>query len=155
MRIYISRHGEAEPFASDDSQRPLTRAGEREVRLLWGRLREAGIAPTCLISSPFLRARQTADQIADLYPGIGRDVYQGLTPDAEPSILLDWLQTRSDLDQLVLVSHMPLVAVLTSCLTGEMSRAGFATAAVAALDMEVAARGCASLAWVRGPGEDF
>lgn len=155
MRLYLCRHGEAEPFAASDAERSLTRQGERETQLLWSRLVQAGVQPKRIIASPYKRALQTASLVAASCALETPAINPLLGPDTPPAQVLDWLQGE-DIDELLLVTHMPLIALLTGMLAGEEGeRLAFATGTVVALELEVAARGVARLLWLRAPGEAF
>ena len=62
MRLYLVRHAEAAP-GEPDGLRALTPEGRRAARALGERLASEGIRPDALISSPLLRARETAREI--------------------------------------------------------------------------------------------
>jgi phosphohistidine phosphatase len=62
MRLVIVRHAEAAP-GSPDELRPLTTAGREQARRLGEELREHGLAPDAVVSSPLLRARETAAEL--------------------------------------------------------------------------------------------
>lgn len=153
MRLYIARHGEAQSSAPSDEQRCLTERGSEDVAALWQQLHAEGVTPTRLIVSPYVRAQQTAEQIAACYPGIGTQDCGLITPDDSPSAVVDWLASQQEaLDGWVLVSHMPLVAALTGLLTeGVGARAPFAVGTVACIDLEVPCAGGGRLLWQRSP----
>lgn len=106
-----------------------------------------------LLASPYQRAQQTAGMIADAL-SCEVETLPGITPDDSPVEVIEWLQNNAG-RPLLLVSHMPLVGDLTACLVdGTRSRGlGFATAAVATLDADVWAAGCATLRHMTTPGE--
>jgi phosphohistidine phosphatase SixA len=60
--VYLVRHAEAAP-GEPDELRALTPEGRRAARDLGERLAADGVRPDALISSPLLRARETADEI--------------------------------------------------------------------------------------------
>ena len=62
MRVYLVRHAEAAP-GEPDELRALTPEGRRAARDLGERLAGEGVRPDAVISSPLLRARETADEI--------------------------------------------------------------------------------------------
>jgi phosphohistidine phosphatase len=62
VRVYLVRHAEAAP-GEPDELRALTLEGRRAARDLGERLAADGVHPDALISSPLLRARETADEI--------------------------------------------------------------------------------------------
>ena len=68
MNLFILRHGiaverDTKSFP-DDSGRPLTLKGEDRIRLVCDAIRGLDISFDQILSSPFLRARQTADIVA-------------------------------------------------------------------------------------------
>jgi phosphohistidine phosphatase len=110
MRLLIVRHAEAAP-GSPDELRPLTDAGRAEARGLGERLRGEGFAPDAVVSSPLLRARQTAAAL-----GFGEpDVDERLAPGATPFDVRDAALGRGE--TVLVVGHQPdcgrAVAVLT------------------------------------------
>jgi len=152
MRLYVVRHGEAEARAETDAQRPLTARGRRQVDALWGELCRDGVRVERLVCSPYLRALQTAELIAGHYDGISPGILQLITPDDRPSAVIDWLAQQERLDGLVLVSHMPLVALLSGLLIeGEGARLPFGVGDVACFDLEYPAKASARLIWQRHP----
>ena len=109
MKLWILRHGEAEPHGTrPDSERALTAHGREEV------LRSAaeliGQPLSAIYASPFLRAQQTADIVREALgfaPAI-RTV-EWLQPDYSPQSVAEQLVS---VDCALLVSHNPLVGVL-------------------------------------------
>ncbi|MCH8543249.1 MAG: phosphohistidine phosphatase SixA [Alcanivorax sp.] len=169
MRLYVVRHGEAERQVTTDEARALTANGRDGVRRLWQALTAEGECPARLYTSPYVRARQTAAEIADICRLPVTGTCDLLVPDGQPQRVLDWLlgltmqppvatgSEPADIDApLVLVSHMPLVAHLVGQLCeGPSARLPMGVGAVAALDVEVAAIAGARLAWLRAPGDLF
>lgn len=149
----MCRHGEAVAQAPTDAERALTERGRLEVLALWQTLCEEGVRVDRLIASPYRRAQQTALCIARAYGGMDQEACGYLVPEAQPEQFLDWLIGQPESGNLVLVSHMPMVSLLTAAWVGDpTSRPGFRVGAVACLDMEVAATGGARLRWIRAPG---
>ena len=73
MRLILMRHahaGEADPRRwPDDRQRPLSDKGRRKHAVVADALRRMGVRFDRLLSSPLVRARQTADITAAVYGG--------------------------------------------------------------------------------------
>ena len=63
MRVYLCRHAKAAP-GEPDELRPLTPEGVEQAERLGEQLAGERVPPTIVLSSPFLRARQTAEAIA-------------------------------------------------------------------------------------------
>jgi phosphohistidine phosphatase SixA len=89
VRVFLVRHAEAVPGEPDELRR-LTTAGRDAARALGERL--AAEHPTAVVSSPLLRARETADLIAhackldattddNLAPGATTDALRAATTD--------------------------------------------------------------------------
>jgi phosphohistidine phosphatase len=69
MHLYMLRHGEAgsHVMGKDDSLRPLTDEGKAKLRIQAATLHGWNIKFGAILSSPYIRARQTADIIAEAY----------------------------------------------------------------------------------------
>lgn len=64
MLVYFLRHAEAEPEAESDFVRRLTSKGTRQAERVGHFLRRQGIAVDLILTSPVIRARQTAKLVA-------------------------------------------------------------------------------------------
>ena len=64
MRVHVCRHAEAES-EGPDATRPLTVRGLAQALALGDALATDNEPPTTVLASPLLRARQTAEAIAD------------------------------------------------------------------------------------------
>jgi phosphohistidine phosphatase len=62
VRLFLVRHAEAAP-GEPDELRALTAEGRRAARALGERLAADGVQPDAIISSPLLRARETAEEL--------------------------------------------------------------------------------------------
>lgn len=152
MKMLIVRHGEAEPNRDDDAARALTERGAAQVTALWKALHDKEVKITRLVASPFLRTQQTARLIAAFYPGVAVETSDVLLSESDPAAVFAWLQEQPQADGLALVSHMPLVAILTGMLTDcANARLAFVPGMVACLDLEVAAVAGAALRWSISP----
>lgn len=145
--LFIMRHGEASP-GSPDSARRLTPQGEQEAITMasWlaSRQSRGQLGALQVVTSPFTRAQQTANTVAKAL-GASVETNPGITPEDSPQCVCDWLVEQEG--DILLVSHMPLVAALAGLLVeGRMDRGiGFPTAAIAELEADVWAGGCARL----------
>jgi phosphohistidine phosphatase len=100
MRLLIVRHAQA-AAGDPDELRPLTSEGREQARELGLRLREQGLAPDAVVSSPLLRARETAAALA-----LGdAEVDERLAPGATPGDIRDAATGRGD--TVVVVGHQP------------------------------------------------
>ncbi|MBE0488208.1 MAG: phosphohistidine phosphatase SixA [Halomonas sp.] len=153
-RLLILRHGEAGP-GRPDAERELTGRGHDEARRMAAWLAERDdLAGARLLASPFVRARQTAAIMGERL-GVRVETLSILTPDDDSTAVADWLLGQPGGGPLLLVSHMPLVGALVGLLVeGRAERGpGFPTAALAELEADVWAAGCARLVRLIAPAD--
>jgi phosphohistidine phosphatase len=111
MKLVLVRHAEATP-GSPDELRALTSAGHAQARDLGDRLRADGIAPDAVLSSPLLRARETA---ADL--GFGdAEALEALGPGATAADVKAAIAGRGE--TIVVVGHQPDCGQIAAALRG-------------------------------------
>jgi phosphohistidine phosphatase len=122
MRIYLVQHGEAVP-AEVDPERPLSAAGEADVRRIAAVLRGAGIGIARILHSGKRRAEQTAQVLAAaLGPELKPEARAGLDPnDSTASVAHEAAGWEQDT---VLVGHLPFMARLASRLIAGREDAG-------------------------------
>ena len=151
-RLYIMRHGEA-ALGYPDPERQLTARGHAEAEQTAEWLGGQVGRDVRLYVSPYVRARQTALPVARAL-GIEPQVLPMITPEDSPHAVCDWLMDKAQDGAIVMISHMPLVGALTGLLVeGRPEHGpGFPTAAVAELESDVWAAGCASLLRFVAPG---
>lgn len=151
MRIWVLRHGEAEPRAVTDAQRQLTETGRNEVLTMTRRLQSESL--DVILASPYTRAQQTAELVRTQL-GLRRAVVtvDWATPDDDPMAALDHLAERSEAN-ILLVSHQPLVGQLLSLAVDGHRQTHYPmpTAALACLDMVLPAAGVATLHELSNP----
>jgi phosphohistidine phosphatase len=100
MRLLIVRHAEAAP-GDPDEQRPLTAEGQAQARALGERLRADGFSPDALVTSPLLRARETASAL-----GLGEPQPDDrLAPGASPEDIREAALGRGE--TVLVVGHQP------------------------------------------------
>ena len=122
MEIYILRHGIAVERGTrgyrKDSDRPLTKEGEEKTRQIATVLAAMDLQLDLILSSPFLRAKQTAEIVGE---ALGEEVTftDLLEPDANPSALIAEINDEKPL-RVMLVGHEPDLSQLISILiTGQ------------------------------------
>jgi phosphohistidine phosphatase len=119
VQIYLLRHGIAEDAAAGvrDAERALTPEGKRRLRAMLRRARTAGVEPSLILTSPYRRARETAElaraALARNALLVGSDV---LTPMADPAAAWDELRIHADEEQVLCASHEPLCGRLAAYL---------------------------------------
>jgi phosphohistidine phosphatase len=162
MDIFLLRHGVAvergTPGYNHDADRPLTDEGERKLRDIVQAMRRLGLEFDLILSSPYTRARQTAEIAADgLKLRKKLEFSETLIPEGGTEELIELLKRRRPKpDSVLLVGHEPYLSELISLLVaGErgfpvvMKKGGLAK-----LEVDSLAPGrCAMLAWLLTPGQ--
>ncbi len=123
MLVILVRHAKAAP-GQPDELRALTPSGNEAARLLGSLLAERN--PDAVVSSPLLRARETAEALASA-AGIEVEVREELAPGATVASLEAAVAGRGD--TVIAVGHQPDCGEIVLALTGrEVSfpTAGFA-----------------------------
>ena len=114
MNLYLMRHGIAvpadDPGVIQDKERPLTGKGIKRMRRAARGLRRLEIEFDGILTSPLLRARQTADIVAATLGMESRlEELSDLAPEGSVEHLLFGLTRYQDRDHLLLVGHQPLL----------------------------------------------
>lgn len=109
--VYFIRHGIAAERGTylDDDQRPLIEKGIHKTEKIAQRLLNLGLRFDILLTSPLVRAVQTAEVLCQA--GLTQDyqIFQPLAPNGSIQDWLDWLSVRqsADLINLALIGHEP------------------------------------------------
>jgi phosphohistidine phosphatase len=127
VRVFLVRHASAAP-GTPDEERPLTAEGLAESDALAVRLAAEGL--DAVLSSPLLRARQTAQVVARA-AGLEAVVHDGLAPGATLASLRDAVAGRGA--AVAAVGHQPDCGNIVEELTGE--RRPFPTGSYAELEL--------------------
>jgi len=129
VRVYLCRHAQATP-GDPDALRKLTPAGVEQARALGKQLRELPEPPRLVLTSPFVRARQTGAEIARAV-GVGARVDEALAPGATAEALAEALADLSG--PVATVGHQPDCSEIALAVTGEDP--GFPAAGMAVLEL--------------------
>ena len=114
--IYLVQHGEAQP-KEENPDRPLTEQGAQYAQDMGDFLARAGVRVGTVHHSGKLRARQTAEILAEyLAPRDAADEMEGLGPKDPTGPVRDRL-LESD-EHVMVVSHLPFIASLAAALLG-------------------------------------
>ncbi len=119
--LYLARHAKSSwkhPELSD-IERPLNKRGKRDAPIIGNLLKEKGVKPDLLISSPAARARKTALTIAEIidYPKnkilIDVKIYE-----SSPTELINIIQGLDDkYNSVMMFGHNPGFTMLNNYLT--------------------------------------
>jgi len=116
VQIYLLRHGIAEN-STPDSDRALTPEGRDKLRRVLTRARDADVAPSLILSSPYRRALETAEIAAEVLNYRGKVVkIRELLPEASPYDTWEQIRKHSDESAILLASHEPLMSSLAAFL---------------------------------------
>jgi len=115
MNLYLMRHGIAsardDTSVKHDGERPLTDKGIKRMRKAAKGVLRLAISFDSVLSSPLLRARQTAEIVARTLGIEDRlEEISGLAPESNVEHLLFGLTRYQDREHLLLVGHEPLLS---------------------------------------------
>ncbi len=121
MRLYVVRHGIAEETTptGDDRGRRLTPRGQMKMRAGALGLKRFGVELDVLLTSPFVRAAETATIIAEVYDGRPQpSEVPALAQGLPPAETVKALRAYARHEHVAIVGHEPglsgLVALLTT-----------------------------------------
>lgn len=120
MNLYLIRHAiaEEESPSGEDSQRELTDKGAKKMRLVAKGLRTLGVEFDLIVSSPYLRAVQTAEILAEVFKMKKNALAsENLIPMGDPDMLLAEINEKYTVNSLAIVGHEPYLSALVSLLT--------------------------------------
>ncbi len=130
MLVYLVRHGIAADLAPDgaltDADRPLTDLGIERFRKASETYARLMVRPDRIISSPLVRARQTAEILVDVLDWDGElEFSEDLVYSATPTRAATMLQGEllNDADSVALVGHEPHLGSLLGLLLNGVDRA--------------------------------
>jgi phosphohistidine phosphatase len=129
VRVYLVRHAKAEPGEPDDLRR-LAKKGRKQSAELGERFAHEGI--DAVVSSPLVRARETAEAIAKT-TGKQVETDDRLRPGATATDLRAAVEGRGE--RVVVVGHQPDCSRIAAEITGG-PEPEFPTAGVCELDLD-------------------
>lgn len=152
MELYFLRHGIAAdvgPEGSGDAGRPLTAEGIQKTKEEARGLRRLGVRPDVLLSSPLVRARQTAEIVRHAL-GLDSRLVDALAPGCDIALLRDLLGEYRSAERIMVVGHEPDFSQLVGTLTGG-SRILLKKGGLARVDLETVDKGAGTLVWLLPP----
>jgi phosphohistidine phosphatase len=127
MNLYIIRHAiavdEVTSDSASDSERPLTDKGRKKMRQIAKALRHLGVEFDLILSSPYVRACETAEILADVFKMKNKILFSDyLIPDGNPELLIGEINEKHSVDSLAVVGHEPHLSSLVGLLTADTSK---------------------------------
>jgi phosphohistidine phosphatase len=160
VNLYILRHGIAvergTPGYKTDAGRPLTPKGKRQLRQIAGAMQNLDLDFDLILSSPFWRARQTAEIVAQSL-GLKKHLAfsDELTSNGDPKALIQQLNELKPVPKnILLVGHEPYLSKLMMRLISGAAVAGIELKKGSLGKLEMAALRfgrCATLVWLLTP----
>jgi phosphohistidine phosphatase len=124
MDLYIIRHAIAVDEDTleyeEDSQRPLTDKGKKKMRQIARGLRTLGVDFDLILSSPYVRAKETAEILTDVFK-VKTDIAlsENLVPMGDPDLLIAEMNEKYTADSIALVGHEPFLSALVGLLVSD------------------------------------
>jgi phosphohistidine phosphatase len=122
MTLFLLRHGLAVERGSEgfarDADRPLTPKGKRKLRQIAWAMKEMDLSFGLILSSPYPRARQTAEIVAEVFKSRDRlEFSDTLIPDGSARELVELLNDlEPPPESVLLVGHEPYLSEFISLL---------------------------------------
>jgi phosphohistidine phosphatase len=152
MELYFLRHGIAAdeaPNGQGDAERPLTKEGIAKMQAGARGMRRLGLRLDALLSSPLVRAHQTAAIVAQEL-GLELQLADELVPGCDSTRLFALLGEYRAAERVMVVGHEPDFSSLIGALTGG-SRVLMKKGGLGRVDIELLEESAGTLAWLLPP----
>jgi phosphohistidine phosphatase len=154
--LYLVRHGLAAERGEawpDDSKRPLTDDGMSQMRKAARGLARLGLTLDVVLTSPLVRARQTAEILAGaLEPRPPLVTVDSLAPEGNYAAIVADLEKYERKTRIALVGHEPALGELAARLVGSRHPIEFKKGGVCRIDVEdIPPSGPGDLRWLLTP----
>jgi phosphohistidine phosphatase len=154
--LYFVRHGLAEERGEawpDDTKRPLSADGMSRMRKAARGLARFGVSVDVVLSSPLVRARQTAEILAsEIEPRPSLVNIDSLAPDGGYAAVIADLEKHARKTRIALVGHEPMIGELAARLIGSRHPIEFKKGSVCRIDVEdLPPAGPGDLRWMLPP----
>jgi phosphohistidine phosphatase len=117
MLLYLLRHADAENHVTSDAARKLTHKGHEQAAKVADFCRKNGFELPAILSSPLVRAHQTAQAVADRV-GTKLEIVPWLACGLTPETALEELKPYRDKAGVMIVGHEPDFSSLVAWLLG-------------------------------------
>jgi phosphohistidine phosphatase len=156
LELYLVRHAIAAERGDefpDDSKRPLTSQGISRFKKEAAALDALGMSVALILTSPLVRARQTADILSESLEGKPTVVNtDSLSPAGTAAAVVQDLTKHAKKGRIALVGHEPNIGELAGRLIGARTPLEFKKGATCRIDFEVLPpKGTGQLRWFLTP----
>ena len=160
MELYLIRHGIAEERRPDitDEERALTKEGRQKTEKIAQRLKKLNLKFDLILTSPLVRARQTAEILIATEVGLRLEESQHLSPEGN---LFDWVTQyligidRTVMGQLALVGHEPCLGEWAQILVWGETKASLIVKKAGIIGIKIPEQGspigCSQMFWLTPP----
>ena len=151
MLLYLLRHAYAEPYQADDFSRRLTKKGISQAERVGNFLLSHGIFPDLILTSPVIRARETAkivlEKLGEASATTDLTEVPWLACGMNPEVALKELSGCAKFDSVMIVGHEPDFSTLVATLIdlGRSDSIDLSKASLTAIDLLRIAPGCGVL----------
>lgn len=157
VNLYILRHGEAESIGSkypSDAARPLTPVGRERVEQSTSGMMTAGVSVGKIVSSPLLRARQTAEIVHKGLEVTTDLEFSDALATGDIGRIVNTVRAHASSENVMLVGHEPTFSRLISVLASgvpdtvfDLQPGGLCKLTLESLDVGQ----CAAISWLLTP----
>jgi phosphohistidine phosphatase len=158
MEIYVVRHGIAidreDPKCPPDPERYLTEEGIEKTKRVAAAVAALGASPDLLLSSPYVRAMQTAEIFASALDYSKQKIRRTdlLLPGTEPSLLFRELAKDKQTSTLFVFGHAPqLDDIIAAALGSKHHVTSLKKAGVALIELKRVSPPNGQLVWLATP----
>ena len=158
MELFIIRHADAAPLGdhgvAEDAARPLTPRGIEQSQMIAAALSRLGVQLAAIVTSPLVRAKQTAEEIVRSWPSPPPALHMctHLGPGGKRKKIARMLESLA-LDTVAVVGHEPDLSRFAAWLIGgKKAKLGLAKAGIAGLHSDDGfGKGSCTLTWLAPP----
>lgn len=122
-KLLLVRHAKAESTEYSDIERPLSEIGMKDAKIIGKFLKNNSISPDIIISSPALRAKQTAELISQEFSFQKESIiFDNSLYDIDAVSLINYISNLSNkFNSIILVGHNPTFAETLSIFLNKSS----------------------------------
>lgn len=121
MKIFFLRHAEAEDHAASDFDRRLTATGCKQARTVGRFCADYGFLPEVVLSSPLVRAEETARIVVSQFPGGEVVVERWLASGMSAGDFFEGIGAHQNSASVMVVGHEPDFGETISAALGSTS----------------------------------